>query len=100
MARVRLKIPPTIAPMLNAHVSDWLILDKDIGEGATISDLLTGLALNYPDFRKVVFNPDTGKINDQVDVVLNDTLLPLSRVTETRINDGDTIILLLVYSGG
>ena len=100
MGKVRLKITPSLASVLNAPDSDWLTLEKEIREGATIGDLLADLATGKTDFHKVVFNPDTGKVSDQVNLVLNDSLLSSSDVTEARLSDGDSVILLLVYSGG
>lgn len=100
MRRVRLEIPPSLAGIFEGQGSDWFILEKEIGEEATIRDLLTDLAFSYADFRKAIFEPDTGKVSDEVLVVLNDSLLQFTEVTEAKLNDGDTIILLPVYSGG
>ena len=44
--KVQLKLPPWVAIMLNEQSSGWFILEKEIGEGATIGELLEGLALN------------------------------------------------------
>ena len=41
-------------------------------------------------------SPDRRKVN----VILNDSLLPFSDVTETKLNDGDRIFLIPLYSGG
>ncbi len=100
MGKVRLKFPALFASMLDAQGSDLVILEKEIGEEATIGDLLADLAFSYTDFRKVVFNPDTGKVSDQVNVVLNNSLLQFPEVTEAKLNDGDSIIILPVYAGG
>ena len=100
MGKVRLKIPPWVASMLNEQGSGWLIIEREIGEGATIGDLLAELASSYTDFRKVVFNPDIGKVSDQVIVILNDSLLQLPDVAEAKLNDGDSVSLLPVFSGG
>ncbi len=100
MGRVQLKITPSLASIFNASDSDWLVLEPEIGEGATIGDLFANLASTYTDFRKVVFDTDKGKVSDQVIVVLNDSLVQFSNVTEARLNDGDSVILLPVYTGG
>ena len=62
MGKVQLKIPPWLASMLNAQSSDWFTFEKEIGEGATMGELLTELATSHTDFRRVVFNPDVGKV--------------------------------------
>ena len=100
MGKVQLKIPPWIASMLKAEDSDWLILEQEIGEGATISGLLTELTSRYAGFRKVVFNPDIGKVSDQFVVILNDSHLPGAEVAEARLNDGDSVMLIPIYDGG
>ncbi len=100
MGKVRLKFPTSFASRLNVQGSDLVILEKEIGEEATIGDLLADLAFSYTDFRKVVFNPDTGKVGDQVNVILNNNLLQLPDVTGAKLSDGDSIIILPVYAGG
>lgn len=100
MGKVRLKIAPSLAFILNARSSDWITFEKEIGEGTTIGDLLRDFAFVHVDFHKMVFNPATGKISDNVNVVLNDNLLQFPDVTETKVKDGDVVILVPVYSGG
>ena len=100
VGKVRLKFPASFASMLNAQGSDLVILEKEIGEETTIGDLLAALAVSYADFRKVVFNPDIGKVSDQVIVILNGSLLQLPDVTEAKLNDGDSVSLIPVFSGG
>ncbi len=100
VGKVRLKIPSSIADTLNEQRSDWFILEKEIVEGATMGDLLTDLAFSYADFRKVVFDPDIGKVGDRVLVILNDSLLQIPDVTEVKLSDGDSVIFLPVYAGG
>ncbi|MFC1988602.1 MoaD/ThiS family protein [Chloroflexota bacterium] len=100
MSKVQLKIPPWVGITFSDHSPGGYSLEQEIGEGATIGSLLTDIALSNPDFRKMVFNPDVGKVSDQVNVVLNDSLLQLPGVTETKLNDRDSIIILPVYAGG
>ncbi len=100
MGTVRLKIPPWVAGMLNTLSSDWLILEKEIGEEATIGNLLAELALGSPEFQKAVFDPSTGKNSGQVMVFLNNSILRYSDIAETKLNDGDSVMLLPVYLGG
>ena len=100
MAKVQLKFPHSFAGMLNAQSSDWFILEKEIGEGTTIGNVLADLASSYTDFRKVVFNPDTRKVSDQVMVILNDSLLQLPDMTEAKLHDGDSVTILPMYAGG
>lgn len=100
MGRVQLKIPPWVASILNTPSSDWLILEKEIGGETTIGNLLAELALGNTEFQKAVFDPNTGKSSRQVMVFLNKSILQYSDIAETKLNDGDSIVLLPVYLGG
>ncbi|MBA7627150.1 hypothetical protein ES703_34612 [subsurface metagenome] len=100
MGKVRLKVPPWIASMLNTQGSDWSILEMDIGEVTTIETLLAEIAINNARFRKAVFDPDSRQVNRLMNIILNDRLLQFSEVTETELNDGDTLLLLPIYAGG
>ena len=100
MGKVQLKVLPWIANMLNVQGPNWLTLEQEITEGATIGDLLADLASNYTAFRKVVFNPDKREISGQVMIIINGSLLQFPDMTEAKLSDGDNIILMPVYSGG
>ncbi len=100
MGKVRLEIPPFMASMMNGQCSDWLTIDKEIEEGAKIGDLLVDLAFSYTNFRKVVFDPDIGEVSDQILIILNNSPLQDSNMTEVKLNDGDSIVILPVYAGG
>lgn len=100
MGKVQLKFPASFTNMLNVEGSDLVTVEKEIGEEATISEIFTGLAYSYTDFRKAVFDPDTGKVGDEVNIFLNKNLLQFPTGTETKLNNGDSILILPVYSGG
>ncbi len=100
MGKVQLRIPPWIASVLGEKDDSWFILEKEIGEGCTVGDLFGDLTAGNANFCKAVFNPDVGKVNEQLLVFLNDNLLEDSQVMEAKLSDGDSIMLLPVYSGG
>ncbi len=100
MGKVQLKITPSLASVLRNQRSDSLILEKEIGEGTTMGDLLADLAPSYNNFRNTVFDPDTGEISEQVMIILNDSLLQFPDVAEAKLNNGDRVMLALVFVGG
>ena len=65
-----------------------------------MGDLLTDLALSSSEFRKAIFNPDEGTINEQIDIVLNQSLLHFPPEMNTKLSDGDVITLFPMISGG
>ncbi|MBI4181098.1 MAG: MoaD/ThiS family protein [Chloroflexi bacterium] len=100
MSKVQLRMPSGITGILKDEVSDWFVLEKEVAEGATIADLLVGLTSSDDSFLKVVFNPDTGKVGDQIMVFLNENLLQGPKITAIKLKDGDTVMLLPIYAGG
>ncbi|MFC1934632.1 MoaD/ThiS family protein [Chloroflexota bacterium] len=100
VGKIQLKISPSLATMLDTKGTDWLTFEKEIEGETTIGDFLADFAASYTKFRKVVFDPDTGKVSDQLDIVLNDSFLPFPDVMEAKLADGDSIILLPTYTGG
>ena len=100
MAKVQVRISPSLAGSLNASGAEWLILEKEIGERSTIGDIFSNIALDDTEFRKVVFDPETATLNNLVVVVLNNTALHNVSITDTKVRDGDIVILLPVFMGG
>ena len=100
MARVQLKITPSLAVTLNPGAADWIILEHEIPEESNVGELLADLARDDASFRRMIFDRDTGKIHDELNLVLNQNFLPPPEMTETRLHDGDSIIFLPAYTGG
>ena len=100
MAKVHVKITPSLAGALNTSGTKWIVLEKDISEHSTIGDLFTDIALTDKEFRKVIFDPDSEKINDMVVVAVNGKLLQAPKITEYILNNKDVVVLLPVYMGG
>ncbi|MFH1639702.1 MAG: MoaD/ThiS family protein [Chloroflexota bacterium] len=100
MSSVQLRIPPFFACMIHPGTADWLIFEKEIGDATTVGDILTDLASKNHSFCERIFNPVAGTVSDQVDIVLNQKLLHFPGETDTRLNDGDVVILIPVYTGG
>ena len=100
MGKIKLTFSPWIARKLGAQGSDKYVLEQEIEDGAKIGDVFTELALQEPDFRKVVFNPEVGNVGDQIHVVLNGQLLTFTEALETELHDGDLLFLITVFTGG
>lgn len=108
MGKVRLEIPPSLVNVLNAEGcdgviaedSDSIMLEKETAEWATVGELLTDLALRHIDFRRMVFNPNTKEVSSQIMITLNGTILPLGKVTELELKDGDRVVLFPILYGG
>ena len=100
MIKIRLKITPSLGSYFDTASSDWILLEKEVREGGSVQDLLGGLASEYKAFRESIFDPDLGQILQRVMIVLNDRLLQFPEMKDTPLKDGDSVILLPVYTGG
>jgi molybdopterin converting factor small subunit len=100
MGKVILKVPPFFASALDPDSSGWFVVETAVAENITIRELLIVIAGNNAGFRQVIFNPDEGNLNDQIDIVLNQKFLTFPHALETKLIDGDIVILLPVLSGG
>jgi len=100
MPKVTLKLPSWIAAKLDMNSSGWLTLEKEVAESTTINDFLLGMVAAYPGFREAVYNPDTGLPIEQLNFVLNNRLLTYREMSEIKLSNGDTVILIPLYTGG
>ncbi|MFH0847060.1 MAG: MoaD/ThiS family protein [Chloroflexota bacterium] len=101
MAKIQLKVSPSLIKKTDVNLrSGWLVLDREIGGGTTISDFLSDLATDFHYFSQLFFDPATGEVSDDVNVVLNDFLLLSSEAGKMKLREGDRIVLVPVYTGG
>ena len=77
-----------------------LILDEEVVEGSSVAFLLEGLASRNLRFAKTVFDPKARHLSEHVVLILNDRHLDLLEGLDTRLEDGDTLLLLPAFSGG
>jgi len=75
--------------------------ELDIREGASLSELLGKLAGLYGQpFRKEVFEPGLKDLKIGFVVTVNGTLMGQLNGVQTRLKEGDNIILMSLMSGG
>ena len=100
MPKVRLELQPWVAAKIETKSSGWLTLEQEVVEGTTVNDFLTNMIVSYPNFRESIYNPDTGIVTEQINFVLNDRLLTFQEISQTRLTDGDIILIIPLYTGG
>jgi len=100
MIKIKLKFSTWIAAKLEVENTGWLTLEREVGEGSTISDVLEGLVMTYPGLREAVYKPDTGLVDEQINVALNDHFLTSREISQAKLSEGDALIFLPSYWGG
>jgi molybdopterin converting factor small subunit len=73
----------------------------ELGEGASLSELLNKLAGIYGEaFRREVFEPGLKDVKTGFVVTVNGVLMSQLRGVDTKLSEGDNIILMTLMSGG
>ncbi len=99
MGKVHLEIMPWLSQALGAQDSR-LASEEEIEEGETVGDLLARIAVRYQGFGELVLDTETGRLTGHVSLTFNGRLLELLDGLQTKMNDGDTIILVPAFAGG
>jgi molybdopterin converting factor small subunit len=100
MIKIKLRLSSWVAAKLGDENSGWLTLEKEVGEGSTISDLLAGIVMTYPGLREAVYSPDTGLVDKRINIALNDLFLNSREISQVKLSDGDTVFLFPLSWGG
>jgi molybdopterin converting factor small subunit len=73
----------------------------ELEDGVSLSELLNKLAgINGPDFQKEVYEPGLKGVKMGFSVTVNGVLMGQIDGVDTKLSDGDTIILMSLMSGG
>jgi hypothetical protein len=100
MITVKMQLYSWISSSLGESENGGSTLTKKVKEGTTFGGFFTELANSSPEFRKLVFDPETGRMNDEVVIMLNGRLEQFNIVIDSEIKDRDVIILSPVLIGG
>ncbi len=77
-----------------------LVLEEAIGEGESLRSMLQRLAGRSPEFFDSIFDSETQTLSDEVALVINDRMDPLSKGLEIPLKDGDRILIFPFLAGG
>jgi len=100
MGSVRLEIMPGLSRYFATERLGRLVLEKEVSDSATVRDLLEEIASQNREFKEALFNARTGNLAGHISLILNGTFLELSGGLEARLKPGDTVRLMLGFSGG
>jgi len=74
-----------------------LVLEKEIKEGETVKDLLNEVANTNRKFVEAGFDFEKQILTGEMSIVLNGKLI---NALETKISNGDVVILIPILAGG
>lgn len=73
---------------------------EEIQENSTISDLLTTLMEKYPGLSDEIFHDGTRELKDFVNILVNGRNISFLNGLDTRLRDGDLVVLFPPAGGG
>lgn len=102
MNSVKIIILPSISKIVDSNVAfKGLNSERLINEGNSVGSLLNELAYEYGRlFIDSIYNPDTRKIADGVNILINGTPIHAFQNLDTVIHHSDTIAVVPIYLGG
>lgn len=77
-----------------------MVMEEAIEEGDSLRSLLRRLAGRSPQFLDPIFDTETQTLSDEVAVVINDHINNFSQGIETKLKDGDRILIFPYLAGG
>lgn len=78
-----------------------LVDEKDLPEGATLSELLDNLASNFgKPFNPEIYDPNTKEVKPMFVVMVNGVLMGQLSGVDTKLKNGDVLILMPLMTGG
>jgi len=100
MAQVKVKTFIGISTPDNPN-KEKLDIQRDVKNGITIRYFLNQLANEYgPSFQEEIYNPQKGALSNIIMIILNGTSLDLPSGLETKLQDGDLLVIAPILQGG
>lgn len=100
MAKVNVKIFIGISTPTHTN-KEKLDMQRNVEAGTSIRQFLTQLADEYgPLFQKEIYNPQTDTLQDIIMMLLNGSSLALPKGLETKLQDGDLLVIAPILQGG
>ncbi len=81
-------------------MDEEISIDDGKGGSGTVRNLLDRLALEYPRFGELYFDTQIQELNGRLSIFCNGRRLELANGLDTRLKDGDVIILMPPIEGG
>lgn len=86
------KIPPVLRPSVGG--------EKQVeADGASVGEVLRSLVATHPQTQSQLFSAE-GELNRYVNVYLNDEDVRVLDGLETKVGEGDTLVILPAMAGG
>ncbi len=100
MATITVDAWSTVGHLVGGSRGERRTLPLNVDDGETLAGLLEKLADEYSRFERVMYRPGTREPSEYLAIVVNDRLPELLDGYQTRLNDGDRVLIVQAYQGG
>lgn len=100
MATVTVDAWSTVGHLVGGGRGERRTLSVEFEDGGTLAELLNQLADEYSQFERVMYKSGTREPSNYLAIVINDRLPELLDGYETRLKDGDRILIVQAFQGG
>ncbi len=98
--RIRIEIVPWLTQSFGQKGSSRLILEEEIVQEIGLIDFLSSLSRRYPAVGEAIFDLQSGRFFDHVNIIHNDVILGVEEAVKQTIREGDSLVFLPAYVGG
>ena len=95
-----MEIMPGLSRYFTAEHVGRLVLEREVSDSATVRDLLEEIASENRGFGEALFNARTGNLARHISIILNGRFYELSGGLAARLMPGDTVRVMLAFTGG
>jgi molybdopterin converting factor small subunit len=80
--------------------SDRIGFDLALEPGDTVRTVLRRLSQRHPELQRALWDAATGELGEHIEVVVNGAILGVRHGLDSKLKDGDRILLFGQYMGG
>jgi molybdopterin converting factor small subunit len=80
--------------------SNRVSFDLAIQPGETVRTTLHQLSGRFPQLQYALWDPESGELGEHIEVVVNGAILGVRHGLDSKLRDGDRILLFGQYMGG
>ncbi|MED5578931.1 MAG: MoaD/ThiS family protein [Nitrospinota bacterium] len=99
-ASVKVELVAWANTFVGGDGSSRKVFEEPIVEGATVFSVLKGLSTRYKALDDALWDRGSSELAEHIEIVVNDALLGIEHNLNSKVKNGDLIMLMGQYLGG
>ena len=80
--------------------SDRKVFHEEVSPGTTVRLALKKLSKQHRELDQALWDRGSDELSEHLEIAINDAILGINHTLESKVKDGDTILLMGQYMGG